>query len=95
MHYTCGKSERTTDKLYTVIAPMEINMVRETISYSPFLSEQQLMSPDFDFEDLDISQRYTFKCSPVKIFLIQEILTYLMRVSDLNLNYTDGKQNHF
>lgn len=94
-HYTQGRSERTTDKLYTIIAPTDILMQRESVAYSPYLYEQQLMTPGFDFEDLDISQTYTVKCSPVKIFMIQEILTYMMRCLDLNINYLDGFQNDF
>jgi hypothetical protein len=53
------------------------------------------MTPGFDFEDLDISQTYSIKCSPVKIYLIQEILTYLLRCLDLNINYLDGHQHNF
>lgn len=69
-HYTAGKSERTTDKLYTIIAPTDITLEREALAYSPFIYDTQFMSPGFDFEDIDISQVYTIKCQPVKFFFI-------------------------
>jgi hypothetical protein len=53
-HYTQGKSERTIKGLYTVIAPTNIKFVRESLAFSPFF-ENQLLTPGFDFEDLDIS----------------------------------------
>jgi hypothetical protein len=38
-HYTQGKSQRTNDKLYTVIAPTDIVLVRESVAFTPYLAE--------------------------------------------------------
>ena len=53
------------------------------------------MSEGFDFADLDISQHVHVHLSPLKLNFTQEVYTYLLRCSDLNINFSDQLMKHF
>jgi hypothetical protein len=54
------------------------------------------MSSGFDFKDFDMKELITIDTAQtVKVILRQQILTYLLRCSDLNINYSDQFVKYF
>jgi hypothetical protein len=47
------------------------------------------LSEGIDFEELDISPKFTVVCDPIRMSFTQEIFTYMYRVNYLNLQYED------
>ena len=53
------------------------------------------MTQGIDFTDLDFAQHFRIKCDPIRLTMVQEVFTYFMQVSDLNLNFVDMNQKKF
>ena len=62
----------------------------DKLNFTEVLNTRYFMTPDIDFTNLDFSTHFHVKCSPIRLHLHQEVLTYMMRCNDLNIGYQDG-----
>ena len=76
-------------RVFTILPPTNVVVEKEGVSWSPILDKRQFLTPGIDFSDLDFAQYFTIKCEPIRMKMVQEVFTYFMQCSDLNLNYVD------
>lgn len=75
-------------KAYMITPPFNMNISMERINYSDLLQDQYL-SNGIDFEDFDKSDHLNIRSTSFELNFKKDILTYLLRCLDLNINFTD------
>ena len=93
LQYTNGID--MTQEVFTILAPTNFLVERESVTWSPILDKRQFLTPGFDFCEFDYSQHYRFKFEPIRMKTVQEIYTYFLKCIDLNVNYSDGGAKKF
>ena len=77
-------------KVFTVLPPTNFAVEKDSVTWSPMLDKRQFLTAGVDFSDLDFAQAFRIKCEPIRMTMVQEVFTYFMQCSDLNINFVDG-----
>jgi len=75
-------------KSYMITPPFDMNICLKRINYTELLLDAWL-STGIDFENFDKADYLTVECSAFEMNFKQPVLTYFLRLMDLNINYYD------
>jgi hypothetical protein len=86
--FTMSYTNWSNSQLFIILPYTNFQIEIEKVNYSELLS-RYYMTKQFDFEDLDISQKMKIKFSPFRLSFTQEVYTYFLRCNDLNIAFSD------